>query len=292
MDHTTFDYFAKSLSAAGPRRGFVRLLLALPLGVTLSALLGEGPDATAKDDDHGSSHRHHRRRARNRHQSGNDQVNRKGKRKGTGNGKRKGKDRPDQQVDPAPPEGCPGGTVTCGSACFPECCPGTNESCYSGPQDAIGVGECQAGVRQCQGNGTWGACAGEVLPTAEACDNRDNDCDGVVDNGATCPTGMICQAGACTATCPDNTGPLACDCAALGHPCNHGCCTELCECFCDEGWTGTTCSELVDPPVCSDFVTCEACVSATAVSCVFCHGNPDACVAPGDCFDPYQTCPT
>jgi hypothetical protein len=86
MDSDRFDRLAKTLAAAGTRRGLVRLLAALPLGVTLTSILRDGPDATAEDDDHGSSHRRHRRKAKHRHQTGNDKEQRKGKRKG----KRKG----------------------------------------------------------------------------------------------------------------------------------------------------------------------------------------------------------
>jgi len=79
MDADGFDRLAKTVSGTGSRRGLVRLLSALPLGVLLTAVLGHGPNASAKtrkkpqtDDDHGSSHRHHRRTARNRHHPGRD----------------------------------------------------------------------------------------------------------------------------------------------------------------------------------------------------------------------------
>ena len=68
--------------------------------------------------------------------------------------------------------------------------------CYSGPAGTSGVGECKNGVRSCTG-GKWGPCTGSVGPSAEACDGKDNDCDGVTDNGATCPAGQSCTAGSC-----------------------------------------------------------------------------------------------
>ena len=92
MDHMTFDIFARSLSAAGSRRSVVRLVAALPLGVMLTTLLSDGQDATAKDDDHGSSHRQHRRKARHKHQTGKNKENRKGQRRGKRNGQGKGTD--------------------------------------------------------------------------------------------------------------------------------------------------------------------------------------------------------
>ena len=83
MDPRRFDTLAKTLTRSGTRRHIVRLLTALPLGVTLTAVLGDLPDATAEDDDHGSSHRHHRRVARHRHRPGQhkDNPTRKRKRK-------------------------------------------------------------------------------------------------------------------------------------------------------------------------------------------------------------------
>src|SRR5215208_2585401 len=81
MDSDRFDRLAKTLSATGTRRGLVRLLTALPLGVAFTTLLSDGPDTAAKDDDHGSSHRRHRRKARHRHDPGQHKDNPTAKRK-------------------------------------------------------------------------------------------------------------------------------------------------------------------------------------------------------------------
>ncbi len=61
-----------------------------------------------------------------------------------------------------------------------------------------GLGECQSGTRVCpaDGSGTWGACLGEIGPTAESCDTLDNDCDNTVDEntgGGNCDT--VCGIG-------------------------------------------------------------------------------------------------
>ena len=56
-----------------------------------------------------------------------------------------------------------------------------SESCYEGPEDTEGVGECRGGTRFCV-EGAFGECVGQVLPAdEEVCDGRDNTCDGLVD---------------------------------------------------------------------------------------------------------------
>jgi hypothetical protein len=104
MDPQRFDALTKTLSVAGTRRDLVRRLATLPLGMTLTALLGvlpaaeakkntqknkdkkepKEPKPTIKDPERGSSHRQHRRKAEHRHQTGNSKEHRKGQRKGKG----------------------------------------------------------------------------------------------------------------------------------------------------------------------------------------------------------------
>ena len=54
--------------------------------------------------------------------------------------------------------------------------PGDEEECGSN------AGECTVGLRECGADGTWSDCSG-TLPAPELCDGKDNDCDGIVDNG-------------------------------------------------------------------------------------------------------------
>ncbi len=94
-----------------------------------------------------------------------------------------------------------------GSACLPAaevcdgvvdedcaCVEGQTQSCYSGAPDTLGVGPCTAGQQTCDLTGTWGPCAGEVVPKMqELCNGIDDDCkNGVDDMGMS-----ACGVGAC-----------------------------------------------------------------------------------------------
>ena len=55
------------------------------------------------------------------------------------------------------------------------CVNGSTRPCDQRP------GECQSGKQTCTG-GQWGACVGSTAPTAEICDGKDNDCNGLTDD--------------------------------------------------------------------------------------------------------------
>ena len=54
--------------------------------------------------------------------------------------------------------------------------------CYDGPDGTEDVGICSSGLQACQNGEFVGECIGEVVPQDEFCSERDEDCDGVVDN--------------------------------------------------------------------------------------------------------------
>jgi hypothetical protein len=87
------------------------------------------------------------------------------------------------------------------------CVMGTTKSCYTGSNKNIGIGVCQAGTATCV-NGLYGPCVGEILPSGEACNGEDDDCNGVVDD---LPK-LSCGVGACATRLPAcfNGAPQVC----------------------------------------------------------------------------------
>ncbi|HUU03593.1 MAG TPA: MopE-related protein [Myxococcota bacterium] len=73
---------------------------------------------------------------------------------------------------------CDGMTDVFDNDCSTACTPGEQEPC------GTSEGDCEQGIRTCQPDGNWGDCQGEVGPSPEVCDGRDNDCDGLIDEDA------------------------------------------------------------------------------------------------------------
>ena len=78
------------------------------------------------------------------------------------------------------------------------------EICYFGTPETLGVGACRAGIMACE-DGEWGPCNGQVLPNDEVCDEADNNCDGVVDEG------VLSDCGNCSFDCEEDCIGVGCD---------------------------------------------------------------------------------
>ena len=168
-----------------------------------------------------------------------------------------------------------------GIGCAPnlgECEPGRSYTCYAGADGTLNIGECRAGSFVCTATGKRSDCSGSVVPTPELCDRKDNDCDGVVDNGVTnacggcaildnnpgdvCPTcgTYLCQ-GPDQLTCP---GGKPNNCGQCNRPDLVGLGTM---CVGDNGCTGTK--------ICStDGGSQPACPGGPKNNCKVC-GMPD-----------------
>lgn len=280
MDARHFDHLARSLSAAGTRRGLLAVLAALPLLGGLFALLDEETDAKGR-----------RKRRKQRHKK------RTGKRKDNQKGKHKGKHKKKPMLSCTPDAlatTCAGRcgsvvnncqqAVDCGPCdCEPPCphcqtCDAASSQCV--PDPAAAGADC-APCRRCDGSGACvectpccddvccpdagsichlgsGACCvpeSESQTCAHTCGSVTNNCGQEVDCGdCTCnPVCPICQ------SCDLETG--ACVASGNGDACNDG----------DPCTTGSTCSGGTcgagSPVVCNDPNECQTgpgtCVPAT-----------------------------
>jgi Notch-like protein len=105
--------------------------------------------------------------------------------------------------------------------------------CYTGPPNTVGKGECKAGKTVCASTGPGDktiVCVGSVVPSAEVCDGKDNNCNGQVDeNLNNLPNACPPQQGSCSAstqcvggvpTCVPQKGPQPEICNGLDDDCN------------------------------------------------------------------------
>ena len=58
--------------------------------------------------------------------------------------------------------------------------------CYKGtPSSTKGQGVCIGGIENCYAGKNTGVCVGQITPTTEICDDKDNDCDTITDEEST-----------------------------------------------------------------------------------------------------------
>ena len=188
-------------------------------------------------------------------------------------------------------------------------CSGGGTTCDTGKG-----GVCANGVNQCA-KGVL-TCIDLYQPQPEICDGLDNNCNGIVDDGATCPDpSEVCQNGECVPHCAQSSEfacgqQMTCDpttglcndpaCAGVSCPadkvCRGGQCVGACDgIVCPHG---TVCrlGSCIDPcrnvtcmmgDVCAEGLCVPGCNQCGGLTCA----SGDQCdPTAGTCFDP--TCPS
>lgn len=187
---------------------------------------------------------------------------------------------------------CQGTAKVCKATNQPgtEVCDGKDNDCDGKIDNVVDLGKacsdntrkgpCQPGVWACLNNAK--VCQATVQPSAEICDQKDNDCDGVVDNGV-CnkeppPDGGNPDPVGCGQGCPP--GQLCLNNTCKPHPCEGITCKE--GEFCRDGQCVSACGCMTCPAgnVCIDG-KCHAdvCAGVTCPKGEVCSPDSGQCVA-------------
>jgi MYXO-CTERM domain-containing protein len=163
-------------------------------------------------------------------------------------------------------------------------------------------GVCVNGVTQCTVGGTP-TCNQIIQPSPEKCDNLDNDCNGIVDDGTgLCPGSQVCVQGKCVDPCSTSEFPCGPPLVCVNGLCvDPGCETVTCNTgqvchggVCSGGCDGVVCptNQICEIGVCVDpcaGVTCKggACVLGVCVQSCSCQPCPSGqtCTSSGACVD-------
>ncbi|MBI2044802.1 putative metal-binding motif-containing protein [Candidatus Pacearchaeota archaeon] len=197
-------------------------------------------------------------------------------------------------------------TKNCATTPNPFCLSGVCVACVSGspcgPEQG-NTGECNMGQSVCS-NGTYSSCSGAVYPVGEICDNKDNDCDGLIDEDG------VCGGGGCPdidadrytteanpTTCNNDCNGLTClggsDCndnSSLINPGRQEICGDGIDNDCNPA-TSDTCPVSCTPATCSSLGkqcgtwangTTNAC--AGSLNCGSCQSGY-SCNATGQCIN-------
>lgn len=164
-------------------------------------------------------------------------------------------------------------------------------TCQGGgsPCDTGKLGVCSTGLTECT-PGSQPLCKQQVGPTAELCDNLDNDCNGQIDDGpGLCPADQTCFHGACIRSCGnaefDCLPPFVCeselcihrDCIGKlcpdGQICRAGTCMGGCEgvvCPVGQDCELGACLDLCAGVACGPDTVCERGVCVSSCRCRSC----------------------
>jgi hypothetical protein len=163
-------------------------------------------------------------------------------------------------------------------------CPDAGDECTV--TDSAGaplVGACAEGRTNCVGGGT--ECVPQITPRAEICDNIDNDCNGMVDDGMDSDlcfsSAQTCLAGVCVDNCFEGScgEGLTCNAAdiCVDPSCDGVVCGE------NERCAGGDCVPACEGIVCPAPTSCvagrciDACAGLDCDDCTVCDGG--SCVA-------------